>query len=150
MQNSIIKGLLGGLVAAVAAAAVWAAITVITNYQIGFLAIGVGFLVGYAVRVMGKGNTPVFSVMAAGLALLGCALGNLWSAIVFIGKEGGQDAMAAVQGFDYAVSFDVLKLTASPMDFLFYGLAIWQAYKTAQYVAPAEAPVVDTSATPGV
>ena len=39
-------GILGGVMAAVVGAALWAIITVAINYQIAWMAIGVGFLVG--------------------------------------------------------------------------------------------------------
>ena len=41
---------IGGLVAMLISAVLWAVITVATQFQIGFMAIGVGLLVGYSVQ----------------------------------------------------------------------------------------------------
>ena len=48
---AVVAGFAGGTVGAI----VWAVITVATDYQIGWMAVGVGFLVGFAVRAVGKG-----------------------------------------------------------------------------------------------
>jgi hypothetical protein len=47
--------LIGGLVAALLSAIIWAVISVFTQYQIGYMAIGVGLIVGYAVKFFGAG-----------------------------------------------------------------------------------------------
>ena len=80
-------GALAGLGAAIAGAAIWAAITAATEYQIGWMAIGVGFLVGFAVRVVGKGSEASFGVVGAVLALLGCLLGNLLTLAWFAAQQ---------------------------------------------------------------
>lgn len=63
--------ILAGLFAAILAGVVWYAFTVLTNYQVGYIAIGVGFLIGFAVR-LGSGNKRGFSLqmISAGITLL--------------------------------------------------------------------------------
>ena len=56
-DSNMSLALIGGVVAALVGAALWAVITVTTGYQIGFMAIGVGFLVGLTVGHVGKGTT---------------------------------------------------------------------------------------------
>ncbi len=53
-NQNLLFGVVGGMVAAAVGAAIWAVITALTNFQIGWMAVGVGFLVGYAVRMCGK------------------------------------------------------------------------------------------------
>ena len=53
------------------------------------MAIGVGFLVGIAVKFFGKGKTPIYGIIGAAFALLGCAIGNLLFYSGFIAKEEG-------------------------------------------------------------
>src|SRR5688572_28318618 len=72
MQQSMPMALVSGFLASLIAAFIWALITYITHYQIGFMAIGVAFLVGYAVRYFGKGMTPAFGVVGAVFSLFGC------------------------------------------------------------------------------
>ncbi len=52
-QQNLIGGILAGMVAASVGAILWAVITVATGFQIGFMAIAVGFLVGLASRTAG-------------------------------------------------------------------------------------------------
>src|SRR5688572_23949834 len=70
-QESLPLALLGGAVAAFVAALLWGTITYATGYQIGFMAIGVGFLVGYAVNYLGKGMSQTYSIIGAVFAFLG-------------------------------------------------------------------------------
>jgi hypothetical protein len=118
-------------VAAVLGAVVWAAVTVGTGYQIGWMAVGVGFLVGMAVMVASKGGGPLFGFIGAGCALFGCVLGNLLSGIGFLAQALEIGYFDALTGFDFSMSFMLLKETFSPMDVLFYGIAIFEGYKFA-------------------
>jgi hypothetical protein len=43
-QPNLLMGLIGGGIAMLASAIVWGAVTYFTEYQIGWMAIGVGFL----------------------------------------------------------------------------------------------------------
>lgn len=92
-QESLPLALVGGTVAAFVAALLWGTITYATGYQIGFMAIGVGFLVGYAVNYLGKGMSQTYSIIGAVFALLGCVLGNLFAAMI---------SAALVEGFRYS------------------------------------------------
>jgi hypothetical protein len=76
-QPNLLMGLVGGTIAMLVGAIVWGVITYFTEYQIGWIAIGVGFLVGAAIRFFGKGKTMIFGISGAVLALIGCLLGNL-------------------------------------------------------------------------
>jgi hypothetical protein len=131
MRNSIPLALLAGAVAAVIGASIWAAITVSTGYQIGWIAVGVGILVGYAVRIAGQGVTVAFSIIGAVFALVGCVLGNLLAGISVIADELEIGFFDALLNFDYSVSFEILGAMFSPMDLLFYGIAIWEGFKFA-------------------
>lgn len=73
-QENLPLGIFGGISAAIVGGILWAVITVITSFQIGYMAIGVGYLVGFAVLKLGKGTTKIFGVLGAVLALTGCLL----------------------------------------------------------------------------
>lgn len=79
--GSVIPAVLAGVVAAVVAGAAWAAIVWLTNYEIGFAAIGVGGLVGFAMSRATSRRDRSIGVMAAILALVG-----LLAARVFIAE----------------------------------------------------------------
>lgn len=134
-----------GLAAALVGAALWAAITLATNFQIGFMAVGVGLLCGFAVGRFAGGVGPVFGAIGGACALFGCLLGNLWSAFGAIAHEADVGFFQILSDFDYSLTFELLSETFSPIDLLFYGLAIVEGYKLgssgrwAQPTAPAAA-----------
>ena len=61
-EQNMVTAIIAGTATAVVCAGIWGAVTVATGYQIGFMALGVGFLVGHSVRVSGKGMTKKFQV----------------------------------------------------------------------------------------
>ena len=128
-EQNLGLGIVGGLAAALVGAAVWAGVTVTTNYQIGWMAVGVGFLVGYAVRMLGKGVTPVFGVTGAACALVGCLLGNLFTGCWFVAAEEGVSLGTVFAAMGPELAGLILKATFSPMDLLFYGIAVYEGYK---------------------
>src|SRR5215813_3039562 len=80
-------GFMAGLVAAGIGAGLWALITIVVGFQIGWMAVGVGFLVGWAVRVAGNGRHSAFGIMGALLALGGCTVGNLLAIIMIAARQ---------------------------------------------------------------
>ena len=129
-NQNLSMGILGGFVAALAGASVWAIITAITGYQIGFMAIGVGFLVGFAVRYLGQGVDQVYGFIVGGLSLVGCLLGNVLKACIFYAEAEAIPFMDVVGALDFSIAFEILVETFSPMDILFYGIAIYYGYKS--------------------
>lgn len=65
-QQNLPLAIVGGMVAAIAGGIAWAVVTVASGYQIGWMAIGIGFLVGMAVRTLGKGMTKTFGIAGGG------------------------------------------------------------------------------------
>jgi len=129
MNGKPVIGVIGGLVAAIIGAIVWSTVTVLTEYQIGWMAVGVGILVGFAVRLLGRGEHIFYCVIGGGFALLGCVLGNLFSGIGFLAKEMELGYFEAMGQFQWSESFTILKAMFSPMDLLFYGIAIYEGVK---------------------
>lgn len=130
-EQNLPLGIAAGLVAALAGAAAWAVITVVTGYQIGLVAIGVGFLVGYAVRWAGKGVTQVFGIAGAVLALLGCGLGNLLAVTALVAQEQGIGLLSALSQLTPELVQVLMVASFTPMDLLFYGLAVYEGYRFA-------------------
>lgn len=136
-QDSLPMALLAGLAAAAAGAAAWALVTVFTGLKIGWMAVGIGFLVGYAVRQFGKGSAPSFQVLGAGLSFLGCLAGNLLVACIFTSQSEDLPLMTILAGMTPAHAVDLIVKTFRPMDVLFYGLAVYEGFKIARLpVAP--------------
>ncbi|MBS1506976.1 MAG: hypothetical protein JSS79_10030 [Bacteroidetes bacterium] len=129
MEQNLPFAFAGGAVAAVVGGVIWALVTVSSGYQIGWMAVGVGFLVGYSVRFLGKGIDKVFGVIGASLALFGCLLGNFFSIIGFAAKQESMGIFAILTSLDYSLVPDVMIEAFSPMDLLFYGIAIYEGYR---------------------
>jgi hypothetical protein len=128
-NQNLSLGVIGGIAAAAVGAILWAVITVVTDHQIGWMAIGVGFLVGYAIRLFGKGVDPVFGVAGAAIALIGCIAGNLLTVVIVVSRQESIGIMTLLSRLTPGITMDIIKETFQPMDLLFYGLAVYEAYK---------------------
>ncbi len=129
LEQNLPMGIAGGAAAAVVGAVVWALVTVSTGYQIGWMAVGVGFLVGYSVRFLGKGLDNIFAIAGGALALVGCLLGNFFSLVGFAAKSEGVDVFGILGSIDYSLVPSIMMESFSPMDLLFYGIAAYEGYK---------------------
>ncbi len=128
-QQNLLLGILGGVAGAAVGAGIWAIITAVTQFQIGWMAVGVGFLVGFGVRWLGKGVDPVFGVVGAVLALLGCLAGNLLSVCIMISQNQGIALTDVLSRLDPSLAARIMSATFDVMDLLFYGIAIYEGYK---------------------
>jgi len=125
---SLPAALVAGGVAAVLGAMAWALITVWTSWQIGWMAVGVGFLVGYAVRIFGKGSDATFQVLGAVLSLLGCLAGNLLAVCAMLSEQEQIPFFRILTQLGPAQIVGLMVATFSAMDLLFYGIAIYEGY----------------------
>ena len=130
-EQNLVMGALAGSVAALVGAAIWAVVTVASERQIGYMALGVGVLVGFAVRIFGKGIDPVFGYLGGALAFVGCLAGNVLSGCGFIANSRGMPILDVVSQLNFEVAWAVLSAMSSPMDLLFYGLAIYEGNRFA-------------------
>jgi len=120
-----------GALAALAGAAVWGVVSALTHFQIGWMAIGVGALVGVAVRYAGKGIDPLFGVIGAVFALLGCMLGNLLTMIYFIADKEQVSVAEVGSQMSFALAGNIMGSTFQVMDLVFYGIALYCGYRYA-------------------
>src|SRR5215472_5371079 len=120
-QQNFALAAIAGVGAAIVGAVVWAIVTVITEMELGLMAIAVGYIVGQAIKATGKGIDAQFGVLGAICALLGCALGNTISAVALYAKF--QHVPPA--GVLNLLNADFLSRTMTaffqPIDLLFYG-----------------------------
>ncbi len=130
-EQNLPLAIAGGLGASLAGACVWAGVTVVSGYQIGFMAIGVGFLVGFAVRSLGKGISSSFGILGAVLSLLGCALGNLLAITALVAQDQGVAFFDALSQLTPGLVQQLMVAFFSPMDVLFYAIAVYYGYKLA-------------------
>lgn len=131
-ESNLIMGLIGGALAMLVSAVIWGAATYFTEYQIGWMAIGVGYLIGIAVKFFGKGKTMIFGISSAGLALVGCALGNL---LFYSGVIAREESAAFLEVFFFflfspAAAVELFTLAFEFMDIWFYALAAYVGFSS--------------------
>jgi len=128
-NQNLLSGSLAGVAAAIVGAGLWGVITALTKYQIGWMAIGVGFLVGIAVRTFGKGIDKSFGIAGAAISVLGCAAGNLLATCIMISQQQQVPFSQVLSSLNSEVVTSLMKVTFQPMDLLFYGLAVYAGYR---------------------
>ena len=131
---SVGRAAAGGAAAALVGAMIWAFITVITSFQIGWMAIGVGALVGFAVKFFGRSTDQTFGFIGAGFSLFGCAIGNLMAACAFISSDPRNAGFISVLSDALGspgTAARIMGASFHPLDILFYIFAVSTGYKVA-------------------
>ena len=120
--------LLAGVIAAAVGAALWMGVDVGLNLQIGFVAIAIGALVGFAIRFAGNGRGVIYGILGAVLTLAGC-LGGEILAILY------RESTAQTSMLDLLKTTDLVQLTTTifskmdPIGYIIYGIGIFEGYK---------------------
>lgn len=128
-EQNLPMAIIGGCIAAVVVALLWAIITVTTGFQMAYMAVCVGFFVGYTVRYNGRGMDTVFGIAGIIIVILGCLLGNFFSLIGFVAQEHNLSYLYVFRMIDsYKVPAAFIK-TFNPLDILFYSIAIFEGYR---------------------
>jgi hypothetical protein len=128
-QGKLLPGATAGAIAAVIGAMLWAAVTVFSGYELGLIAIAVGYFVAFGVRSVGQGSTTAFAVTGATLAFLACVLGKVLTLIGLLAKEMEIGYFDVLSQFDLSLLPGLMVETASPMDLVFYGIAIYEGWR---------------------
>ena len=135
--RSLVPAVLAGLLVAVVGGAVWALIVVKSGYEIGFAAVGIGILAGYAVVFATRGRRGVPLQVTAALASgLGVALGKyftyVWEVKNAVREAFGAEAADRVSVFDsQAVRFffEDADQIFSFYDALWFAFAVYAAWR---------------------
>ena len=126
-EKKLLLGAFAGLAAAIIGAIIWAVVTVTTKYQIGWMALGVGALGGFALRIGNGGKT--FGILGAFLALFGCILGNYFSLIGLAAAELHVPFFRVLNNTDPAKVINALWDDFISASVLFYAIAAYEGYK---------------------
>ena len=135
-SGALVPAILGGLLAALIGGAIWGGIAIWTGSEIGYVALGVGFLCGTGVVLItgGKKGAPLQAI-AVVASLLGIAIGkyvDFFSVVKGItAEERGAEAAATMSLFSVEmVQFfgDSIPAMASGYDALWVVLAVYMAW----------------------
>jgi hypothetical protein len=128
-QQNFALAVPAGLAAAIVGAAVWAGVTFATQTKIGLIAVAVGFLVGYAIRVAGKGIDAKFGLLGALCAAFGWALGTVLSDVAFLAQHVNRPFLDVLAQLGPNRITSLATDLAGPMDLLFLGIAVYEGHK---------------------
>jgi len=106
--GSILPALVGGVIAALVGGVLWGKIVIITGYEIGFMACGIGLLSGLAVVLFARGKRGVpLQVFAVLSSVLGIIMGKYFIHFHFlkeaVAQEHGTAAASNVSMFSEGV-----------------------------------------------
>ncbi|MGH2436143.1 MAG: hypothetical protein ACRDFA_04025, partial [bacterium] len=125
---------------AVVAGALWAVIVRVTHYEIGYMALGLGFAVGVGVALFARGRRGRgLQVAAVGASVFGIIAAKYFIFVYLLHqavlKQHGPESAARVTYVSakvLQVFFSSLTATASPYDALWVFLAVAIAWKIPQ------------------
>ncbi len=135
--GSLVPAFAGGLLAALVGGVAWAAFVIISGYEIGFAALGIGFLSGLGVVFFSRGGAgPFFQVIAAITSVIGVVAGKYGYYAYYlkqaVGEEYGLEVAANVKLFSMGVLEAFIMDAPSFLggfDLLWVGLAVVTAWK---------------------
>ncbi len=145
-NQNIGMAIVGGLAASFVGAILWTVVTVSTGWQIGFMAIGVGILVGFAVRFLGKGVDIPFGIVGAVFALLGCVLGNFLAVYGLTAQAFNVGYFEIFGLVEVGAVIDQFIANMGPIDLLFYGFALYEGFKFST-ISPTNEDLLEYAAT---
>jgi hypothetical protein len=145
-MGDVAGGVIGGAIGAVLATALWYGVVTVTHWQIGFVAVAVGFVVAQGV-VFGAGRHPSILLVPVSVAftliallvseyfiarfLLNEGLAEFLSLIGTPELEGIDLTYAELQAEIQAMSpIDIVRssLESDPLTLLFWAIAGWEAF----------------------
>lgn len=128
-EQNLTAGIISGLIVGLLGALLWAIITVVTEFQIGFMAVAIGAGVGLTIRKFGNGIDPVFGICGAATSLFSVLLGNFLGLIGFIANSESLGYAETLYLFNYSFLPELLGDAFSIMDLVFYAIAVYEGYK---------------------
>jgi hypothetical protein len=139
--SNLVPAAVAGLAAAVAGGVAWGLIVRWTDYEIGFAAWAIGFLVGIAVLFGARGARGMhLQVLAVVLALVGILIGK-YLAFVWVVRDAASSANVQVDapifsGNTWSAFMDSKSDVWSFFDVLWIGLAVVSAFRIPGVHAP--------------
>ncbi|TXL90271.1 hypothetical protein [Streptomyces sp. IB2014 016-6] len=130
VRDNVGLGLAAAAGTAIVAAAIYGGIAGAIESEIGFAAIGVGFVIGLVAGKVG-GRNPVLAVVSAVFALAAVYLGQIFGIAIIGAQELGLSTTEML--FDhFSLLTDAWNAGKEAMTFLFFALAAFAAFSGAK------------------
>ncbi|WDV46580.1 hypothetical protein PV797_02520 [Clostridiaceae bacterium M8S5] len=127
-RESLVKAIIGGFIGSIVGALVWAGVALIFDVKVGWLALGIGLLVGTLVNILGKGVSLPYRIVGVVFSLLGCALGNIFIIVGVFSKQFDMSYMEVIKNLSFDDTLYLLKETFDKIDVLFYAFAAYEGF----------------------
>ena len=138
-SGSLLPAVAAGLLAAIVGGVVWGLIVKISDYEVGIVAWGIGFVAGTAVVLATRGGkAPHLQVIAVASALIGVLLGKYLS-YAFVVQEQADAAGVNLGLFSnemFRFFREDLDNVFGLFDLLWVGLAVYTAWRIPQFEQP--------------
>jgi hypothetical protein len=129
--TDLLGGFLAGLVAAILATGIWYAVVTISQYQLGIVAIVVGFLIGQGVLLgAGRRGSPFLILISVALTLVALVVSEYLIVVHFVNEELAAEGAVIdmVQPVGLMAEVVVESVKADPLTLVFWAIALFQAF----------------------
>jgi hypothetical protein len=133
-RPNLLLAVLAGLAAAVIGTLVWYGVVIITNYRVGFIVAGVGWLVGIAV-VFGSGRKrgPALQAVSVAITLVALVVSQwliMRHFVVEVLVEQGFTGLPLFMPLDAMFDLVITGITEDLLTLIFWAIALWAAFAT--------------------
>lgn len=128
-EGSAARAQLAGLVSGLLGALLWGLVTYFSHLIIGYFAIGLGIMVGFAVKAFGKGSGTHFALIGGAYALMSCFLGMLFCLLFFAAASEKIPFTQILFMVDYGEIAKIYFQAFEVIDIVFYAIAFATAFK---------------------
>ncbi len=138
-SSTLLPAIAAGLAAALAGGIAWGLIVKISDYEVGVVAWGIGFIAGTAVVLAARGaKGPRLQMIAVVSALLGILLGKYLSYAFVVQEEADSvgQSIGLLSGDMFSFFREDIDAVFSLFDLLWVGLAVFTAWRIPQVDEP--------------
>ncbi|MEU8776760.1 hypothetical protein [Streptomyces sp. NPDC048606] len=132
-RGNVGLGVVAAVVAALVAIGVYGAIIKATEHEIGYAAVGVGALIGFAAGKVG-GRNIALPVLGALLSIVAVLAGQMFG-LALIAADALQVSAVDILVEDTSALIEAWKTDANPLTFLFLAIGGYAAFTVARKIA---------------
>jgi hypothetical protein len=118
-NQNFFMGIIGGLAAFIAGVGLWTGTMLLLSYKLDWMALGVGLMIGFSVRLLGKGVEWKFGIIGAILAFFGSISGNLLTACIIFSHGKSISLFSVILQLTPKTELYFLKAVIGPFDVIF-------------------------------
>ena len=118
-EQSLLRGFIGGFVAALLLCWAWAVFAMATNRVFPWFTILIGALIGLAIQRYGRGLDWRFPVMAVAITAFASYAGNLMIGVLETGRYIEADTVSVMRGLSFDTMRNFFRNTVGPVDHIY-------------------------------